>query len=92
MLERFSPAQLLGFARRLDPGLGGRDFADAGQRLDQLPDHAFAAIGLGREDVAIIRQRFTAWPHTAEAAGRALEAAAPGTVPGESPSLRASRY
>lgn len=70
MLERFSPAQLLGFARRLDPGLEGRDFADAGQRLDQLSDRAFAAIGLGREDVAIIRQQFTAWPRTAEAAGR----------------------
>lgn len=43
MLERFSPAQLLAFARRLDPGLDSRDFADAGQRLDQLSDHVFAA-------------------------------------------------
>jgi hypothetical protein len=33
-LERYSPAQLIGFARRLDPGLTGRDFAGAGRRLD----------------------------------------------------------
>jgi hypothetical protein len=59
MLERFSPAQLFGFARRLDPGLEGRDFADAGQRLDQLPDDVFAAIGLCRQDVTVIRPRFT---------------------------------
>jgi Nucleotidyl transferase AbiEii toxin, Type IV TA system len=89
MLERFSPAQLLGFARRLDPGLEGRDFADAGQRLDQLSDRAFAAIGLGREDVAIIRQQFTAWPRTAEAAGRALEAEPPEGAPRGYPQLRA---
>lgn len=77
MLDRFSPAQLLGFARRLDPGLEGRDFADAGQRLDRLPDQVFAAIGLGGEDIAVIRQRFIAWPRTAEAADRAVEAQPP---------------
>jgi hypothetical protein len=89
MLERFSPAQLLGFARRLDPGLEGRDFADAGQRVDQLSDQAFAAIGLSREDVATIRQRLTAWPRTAEAAGRALEAEPPESAPRGYPLLRA---
>lgn len=36
MLGRYSPAQLIGFARRLDPGLTGRDFADAGQRGQDL--------------------------------------------------------
>jgi hypothetical protein len=91
MLERFSPAQLLGFARRLDPGLDGRDFADAGQRLDKLPDQVFAATGLGREQVAIIRQRFTVWPRTADAADRALEAAGPGTVARGYVQLRADR-
>ncbi len=35
MLERFSPAALIGFARRLDPGLTARDFADAGRQLDR---------------------------------------------------------
>jgi hypothetical protein len=50
MLHRFSPGQLLGFARR----------------LDQLPDQVLAAIGLSRQDVAVIRQRFTTWPRTPE--------------------------
>jgi hypothetical protein len=31
-LERYSPAELIGFARRLDPGLEARDFAEAGQQ------------------------------------------------------------
>jgi hypothetical protein len=91
MLDRFSPGQLLGFARRLDPGLLGRDFADAVQRPDQPPDQVFAAIGLGRQDVAIIRQRFTTWPRTPEAADRALEAGSPeGAQRGPAP-LRAGR-
>jgi hypothetical protein len=28
---------MIGFARRLDPGLTDREFADAGVRLDQMP-------------------------------------------------------
>jgi hypothetical protein len=67
MLGRYSPAQLIGFAKRLDPGLTGRDFADAGRRLDQMPDQAFAAIGLSARDVAAVRERFAAWPRTAQA-------------------------
>jgi hypothetical protein len=31
-LERYSAAELIGFARRLDPGLDGRDFAEAARR------------------------------------------------------------
>lgn len=38
MLGRYSPAELIGFARRLDPGLGARDFADAGRQLDHIDD------------------------------------------------------
>jgi hypothetical protein len=91
MLERFSPAQLIGFARRLDPGLEGRDFADAGQRLDQLPDQAFAAIGLSREEVTIIRQRLTAWPRTAEAADPALQASPARIMPRKHSQPRADR-
>lgn len=68
MLEHFSPAQLIGFARRLDAGLEGRDFADAGRRLDSLPDQAFASIGLSHEDITAVRDRFALWPRTAEAA------------------------
>lgn len=68
-LELYSPAELIGFARRLDPGLEGRDFAEAGQRLDQMPDSAFSVFGLSAADVARLRERFAAWPRDAEALG-----------------------
>jgi Nucleotidyl transferase AbiEii toxin, Type IV TA system len=61
-LERYSPAQLIGFAQRLDPGLTGQDFADAGRRLDRMDDEVFAAVGLGPQDVARLRKRFADWP------------------------------
>ncbi len=77
MLQRYSPAQLIGFARRLDPGLRAQDFADAGRRLDRLPDQAFTAIGLSHDDISALRTRFTAWPRTAEAADRDPGQAAP---------------
>ncbi len=65
LLETYSPAQLVSFARRLDPGLTDRDFTDAGQRLDQMPDEAFTSVGLGRQDVARLRERFATWPRVA---------------------------
>ncbi|HLI36438.1 MAG TPA: nucleotidyl transferase AbiEii/AbiGii toxin family protein [Streptosporangiaceae bacterium] len=61
-LERYTVEQLIGFARRLDPGLTGRDFADAGRRLDHMDDEAFARYGLGPQDVARLRKQFAAWP------------------------------
>jgi hypothetical protein len=61
-LEHYSPAQLIGFARRLDPGLTDRDFADAGRRLDELGDRRFTASGLSREQITLLRERFAAWP------------------------------
>lgn len=64
-LGRYSPAELIGFARRLDPGLEGRDFAEAGQRLDQMPDYAFTSLGLSQQDVARLRERFAGWPPAA---------------------------
>jgi hypothetical protein len=63
-LERYSREQIIGFARRLDPGLTDRDFAEAAERLDQWGDGVFASFGLGREDVAELRARFAAWPRT----------------------------
>ena len=63
-LERYSMEQMVGFARRLDPGLTDRDFADAVRRLDQWGDGVFALFGLGPEDVAELRARFAAWPRT----------------------------
>lgn len=54
--------QLIGFARRLDPGLTDQDFADAGRHLDQLPDRVFTRYGLGPADVAALRKQFADWP------------------------------
>ena len=63
-LRRYSAEQIIGFARRLDPGLTDRDFADAVQRLDQWGDRVFAPFGLSPKDVAVLRERFAAWPRT----------------------------
>jgi Nucleotidyl transferase AbiEii toxin, Type IV TA system len=63
-LGRYTVAQLIGLARRLDPGLTERDFADAGRQLDRMPDQLFARYGLTPADVAELRKRFAAWPRT----------------------------
>ena len=63
-MEHYSIEQMIGFARRLDPGLTDRDFADAGRRLDQWGDRVFAAFGLGPQDVSALRTRFAAWPRS----------------------------
>ena len=64
LLGRWTPAELIGFARRLDPGLDTRDLADVASRLDQMPDTAFAPFGLSPHDVAGLRERFADWPRT----------------------------
>jgi hypothetical protein len=61
-LERYTIAELIGFAQRLDPGLTSEDFADAGRRLDHLEDEAFARYGLTPADVTRLRGRFVSWP------------------------------
>ena len=63
-LERYGIEQVIGFARRLDPGLTDRDFADAGRRLDQWGDGVFVPFGLSPQDIARLRERFAAWPRT----------------------------
>jgi Nucleotidyl transferase AbiEii toxin, Type IV TA system len=63
-LERYSVGQLISFAKRLDPGLEDRDFADAGRRLDRMPDRVFARYRLGQQDVVRLRERFAGWPRT----------------------------
>jgi len=63
-MSRYSAAQMIGFARRLDPGLADADFADAARRLDQWGDGVFASFGLSRRQVALLRKRFAAWPRT----------------------------
>jgi hypothetical protein len=63
-LQRYTADQLISFARRLDPGLEGRDFADAGTQLDRMPDGLFTRYGLTPQDVARLRQQFAAWPRS----------------------------
>jgi len=63
-LGRYNREQMIGFARRLDPGLTDSDFADAARRLDQWGDRVFAPFRLSPEDVALLRERFAAWPRS----------------------------
>ncbi len=63
-LQRYTADQLISFARRLDPGLEARDFADAGTQLDRMPDGLFTRYGLSPEDVARLRAQFAAWPRS----------------------------
>jgi hypothetical protein len=49
-------------AKRLDPGLGDRDFADAGRQLDRMPDQLFARYVRDQQDVTRLRERFASWP------------------------------
>jgi hypothetical protein len=69
-LERYRPAQLTGFGKRIDPGLRDEDYADAGRRLDELSDRRFSEFGLNFRDIARLRERFGAWPRTAAEATR----------------------
>jgi len=61
-LEHYRPVQLIRLAKRLDPGLTDRDFADAGRRVDEFNDREFAVYGLSRGDIARLRERFASWP------------------------------
>jgi hypothetical protein len=63
-LQRYNVDQLISFARRLDPGLEDRDFADAGTQLDRMPDGVFTRYGLTPQDVARLRDRLAAWPRS----------------------------
>jgi hypothetical protein len=61
-LRHYSIEDVIGFARRLDPGLDDRDFADAARRLDRWGDAIFAPFGLSPRDVAALRETFADWP------------------------------
>jgi len=69
-LRHYTADQLISFARRLDPGLGDRDFADAGRQLDRMPAGVFARYGLGPQDVAWLREQFATWPRPQGQSGR----------------------
>ena len=62
VLTLYSIEQVITFARRLDPGLEERDFADGGRRLDRWGDAIFVPFGLGADDVAALREAFAGWP------------------------------
>lgn len=61
-LRLYSVDDAIGLARRLDPGLEDRDFADAARRLDRWGDAIFAPFGLSAADVAALREAFAGWP------------------------------
>jgi hypothetical protein len=61
-LERYTVDQLIDMAKRLDPGLRDRDFADAGRQLDRMPDHLFRRYVRSHEDIARMREWFADWP------------------------------
>src|SRR5260370_30696209 len=63
-LGRYSIEQMIGFARRLDPGLTDPDFADAGRRLDQWGDGVFCPFGLSPQGRANAPERFAALART----------------------------
>jgi hypothetical protein len=65
ILRTYLVVQVIALARQLDPGLEDADFADAGLRLDELDDAAFARYGLTPTDVAALRGQFATWPRTA---------------------------
>jgi hypothetical protein len=67
MLDRYSPAELIGFAGRLDSGLTAQDFADAGMQLDRAADEEFFRYGLSQQDIAALRGKFAVWPRTPQA-------------------------
>ena len=63
-LEHYTVDQLISLAKRLDPGLEDRDFADAGRQLDRMPDQLFTRYKLSQQDIARLRERFTGWPRS----------------------------
>jgi hypothetical protein len=65
----YTPGQLIAFARRLDPGLTNREFADAGRQLTQLSDRQFTAAGFTPQQITQMREQFTCWPRDPGAIG-----------------------
>lgn len=59
---RYTREELLGLAFTRDPGLRVVDFSYAMIALDRIPDGEFLPYGLGSEDVAVLRERYSAWP------------------------------
>lgn len=62
VLVRWTPDELIGMARRLDPGLREDDFRAAARYLDRMSDAEFAQLGLAPPAIARLRMRFVLWP------------------------------
>jgi hypothetical protein len=77
LLERYSPAELIGFARPPGPGPESARFrrrrpaTRPHRRLGIHPIRARARRG------PVMRERFASWPRTAEAARREMQASEP---------------
>jgi hypothetical protein len=80
LLGWWTPAELAGLARRLDPALAPRHLAEIARRLDRLPDQAFGPYGLDipgpDQRAALVRERFAAWPRDPRALSRRQHRAA----------------
>lgn len=61
-LDRYSVDQLLGLARRQDPGIDPKDIVEAGRFLDRLDDVRFTYYGLSPDQIAALRRRLASWP------------------------------
>ena len=61
-LRERTAEELIRLARRRDPGLEQRDFAEAGRELDRIADAQFAQYGLSREEIAGLRAAFAHGP------------------------------
>jgi hypothetical protein len=58
----YKRTRLIDMAHEHDPGLSQEDLAFAMQRLDRMPDAAFAPYGLDPTAVGEVRERFADWP------------------------------
>jgi hypothetical protein len=65
ILLTYTVDEVIALALQADPGLEMADFAEAGRRLDETDDLAFARYGLDRAAVAALRLQFRSWPRTA---------------------------
>lgn len=74
---RYTREELLGLAFTRDTRLRAVDFSYAMIALDRIPDGEFLPYGLGSGDIAVLRERYSAWPRdvAADPVGEAVRRA-----------------